>query len=81
MTPEALAIQLRQRLADKDLVPLKTSQAVPDDEVISSYATSSDSQGWTVSQGLLPYLVTQSRDAEHFLALLADYEERDHGWN
>jgi hypothetical protein len=77
MTPEALAAQLRQRLADKDLVPLKTSRAVPDDEVISSYATPSDSRGWTISQGLLPHLVAQSRDAEHFLALLAGYEEQD----
>jgi hypothetical protein len=54
MTLEALAAQRRQRLADKDLVPLKTSQAVADDEVIASYATSSDSQGWTVSPGCCP---------------------------
>ena len=81
MTPEALAAQLRQRLAAKDLVPLKLSRAVPDDEVISSYATSSDSRGWTISQGLLPHLVAQSRDAEHFLALLAGYEAPDHWWN
>ena len=81
MTPERLAAGLRQRLADKDLVPLADAQAVPDGELISSYALSSERQGWTVSPGLLPHLVTQSRDAEHFLALLADYEERDHGWN
>ena len=81
MTPERLAAGLRQRLADKDLVPLADSQAVPDGEVISSYAMCSERQEWTVSPGLLPYLVRQSRDAEHFLALLADYEERDHGWN
>jgi hypothetical protein len=81
MTLEALAAQLRQTLADKDLVPLTTSQAVPDGEVISSYALSSESQEWTISQGLLPHLVTQSRDAEHFLALLAGYEEQDQWCN
>jgi hypothetical protein len=82
MTPEALAAQLRQRLADEGRVPLKTSRAVPDDEVISSFAMFSDSQqGWAVSQGLLPYLVAQSRDAEHFLALLTSYEEPDHWCN
>jgi len=44
-------------------------------------ALCSESQEWTVSPGLLPHLVTQSRDAEHFLTLLGDYEEWDHGWN
>jgi hypothetical protein len=81
MTPERLAAGLRQRLADKDLVPLADSQAVPDGELISSFALCSERQGWTVTPGLLPHLVTQSRDAEHFLVLLAAYEEREHGWN
>jgi hypothetical protein len=81
MTPEVLAAQLRQPLADKGLVPLATSLAVPDGEVISSYALSWERQAWTVSPGLLPHLVTQSRDAEHFLTLLGDYEGRDHWWN
>jgi hypothetical protein len=81
MTPEGLAAELRQRLADKGMVPLTTSQGVPDGAVISSYALCSERQGWTISQGLLPHLVRQSRDAEHFLALLGDYEERNHWWN
>ena len=81
MTPEALAAQLRQRLADKDLVPLATSQGMPDGEVISACALCSERPGWTVSPGLLPHLVRQSRDAEHFLALLAGYEAPDHWWN
>jgi hypothetical protein len=81
MTPHGLAAELRRQLADKGKVPLATSQGMPDGEVISAYALCSERPGWTVSPGLLPHLVRQSRDAEHFLALLGDYEERGHWWN